>query len=77
MTVRFAPLAAVAALATLASPALADAERDRGAYLVRIMDCGGCHTPSGPDMAPDATRLLAGALSASACPASACSIRPT
>lgn len=60
MTVRFAPLAAVAALAALAWPALADAEQDRGAYLARIMDCGGCHTPSGPDMAPDATRLLAG-----------------
>jgi len=60
MTTRFIRIAAATALAALALPALADAALDRGAYLARIMDCGGCHTPTGPDMAPDETRFLAG-----------------
>ncbi len=60
MTTRFSRLAIAAAMSALAVSAHADADIERGAYLARIMDCGGCHTPSGPDMAPDHSRELAG-----------------
>ncbi len=33
----------------------------RGLYLASIVRCGRCHTPLGPDGAPDMTKLLAGA----------------
>jgi mono/diheme cytochrome c family protein len=33
---------------------------ERGAYLARIMDCGGCHTPGMMRGAPDFSRALAG-----------------
>jgi len=41
----------------LAAPVTADeladrARIERGAYLAGIMDCGGCHTPRGPDGTP-------------------------
>ena len=44
-------------------PAVAPAAEDpvaRGEYLSRIMDCGGCHTPRGPDGALDQSRPLSG-----------------
>ena len=53
---------AVLACAVLV-PTVAPAAEDpvaRGEYLARIMDCGGCHTPRGPDGALDASRPLAG-----------------
>ena len=58
---RYRTFAALACAVLL--PSLAPAAEDpvaRGEYLARIMDCGGCHTPRGPDGAPDATRSLAG-----------------
>ncbi|WP_119417892.1 c-type cytochrome [Desertibaculum subflavum] len=36
------------------------AEQKRGAYLARIMDCGGCHTPGALVGKPDQLRYLAG-----------------
>ena len=33
----------------------------RGLYLASLVRCGQCHTPVGPDGAPDMTKLLAGA----------------
>lgn len=60
MANRFVSFSLAAALTPFAGVAFADSELDRGAYLARIMDCGGCHTPSGPDMAPDHSRELAG-----------------
>lgn len=38
----------------------ADADTDRGRYLVTIMDCTGCHTGGALAGRPDATRYLAG-----------------
>ncbi|MCX7888288.1 MAG: c-type cytochrome [Rhodobacteraceae bacterium] len=32
----------------------------RGSYLARVMDCGGCHTPRGPDGAPIPGKSLTG-----------------
>jgi mono/diheme cytochrome c family protein len=46
------------ALAVLAGPAAADAER--GKYLATIMDCGGCHTPGYLMGKPDTARMFAG-----------------
>jgi len=40
--------------------ALAPAPASRGEYLVRIMDCAGCHTPGALTGKPDFTRNLAG-----------------
>lgn len=58
MTLRLALAAAVAAAASIAH---ADpAEHARGAYLARIMDCGGCHTSRGPDGLPETDAELAG-----------------
>lgn len=49
------------ALATLGGAVQADdAPLARGKYMLTVMDCGGCHTPSGPDMAPDQSRYLGG-----------------
>lgn len=53
--------AALIGLIALGSSAHAETPEERGAYLARIMDCGGCHTygamgPGGPDPA----RELAG-----------------
>lgn len=54
-------------LATLASAALlsfsahAEDGPTRGAYLARIMDCGGCHTPGAFTGKPNAEMELAGA----------------
>ena len=36
------------------------AEQKRGAYLAKIMDCGGCHTPGALAGKPDEARSLAG-----------------
>lgn len=49
---------------TAAAPAAQAEDRAdqlrRGAYLARIMDCGGCHTPGALTGQPDATRMLGG-----------------
>lgn len=58
MTLRPALAVAFATVATLAQSESADLER--GAYLARIMDCGGCHTPRGPDGLPEQGANLAG-----------------
>jgi mono/diheme cytochrome c family protein len=58
MTPRLALAAAFAAAATLAHAEPADLAR--GAYLARIMDCGGCHTPRRPDGMPEPDAELAG-----------------
>ena len=42
----------------VSNPCFADA--DRGAYLAKIMDCGGCHTPGTMKGQPDTSRNLAG-----------------
>jgi mono/diheme cytochrome c family protein len=56
--------AAIAAALLAAVPAAAQqAPRGptaRGAYLARIMDCGGCHTPGAMAGQPDAALSLAG-----------------
>jgi mono/diheme cytochrome c family protein len=54
-TLAMAVLAATAA----AAPVWADPV-ERGAYLVAIMDCAGCHTPRGPEGAPIETAGLSG-----------------
>ena len=36
------------------------AQEDRGEYLARIMDCGGCHTPGYLKGKPDMARYLGG-----------------
>jgi len=38
----------------------ADARLERGEYLARIMDCGGCHTTGALKGQPDQARYLAG-----------------
>lgn len=55
-------LALLAAAGGVAGPATAaDAARlERGRYLARIMDCGGCHTPGSLAGKPDEGRQLAG-----------------
>jgi mono/diheme cytochrome c family protein len=53
--------AALAALGSLPSPALADdAEVARGRYLVIIAGCSDCHTPGALIGAPDMKRYLGG-----------------
>lgn len=42
------------------APLAGEALVARGEYLVRIMDCGGCHTPRGPEGAPREDAPLAG-----------------
>jgi mono/diheme cytochrome c family protein len=44
----------------LAVPVKADERLERGAYLARIMDCGGCHTPGVFVGKPDHGRALGG-----------------
>nr|WP_225874058.1 c-type cytochrome [Terrihabitans soli] len=44
----------------MALPAKADDKIERGAYLARIMDCGGCHTPGVFAGKPDFGRMLGG-----------------
>ncbi|MCA8909834.1 MAG: cytochrome c [Rhodospirillaceae bacterium] len=52
----------VLAVAGFAAPALADDDQvARGAYLVSIMDCTGCHTGRMADGAPDPNQYLTGA----------------
>jgi mono/diheme cytochrome c family protein len=56
-------VAAVAALSFLAFGVSAQTptpQQKRGAYLARIMDCGGCHTPGALAGQPDEKRALAG-----------------
>jgi mono/diheme cytochrome c family protein len=52
------------ALSLAAGPSLSQtvdpAKIARGGYLARVMDCGGCHTPRGPDGAPILDRALTG-----------------
>ncbi len=55
------PAAGLALCLAFATGALAqDDPAARGAYLARIMDCAGCHTPKLGTGAPDASRPLAG-----------------
>jgi mono/diheme cytochrome c family protein len=57
----FGRLAIIALCASfLAHPANADERIERGAYLARIMDCGGCHTPGIFAGKPDVGRMLGG-----------------
>lgn len=49
-----------AAMLLAASPALAQPQQNRGEYLSRIMDCGGCHTPGALAGEPDMKRPLSG-----------------
>ena len=56
-------LRVAAALAVALVPSLslsAEGSVERGEYLARIMDCGGCHTPMGPDGEFDQTAKLSG-----------------
>lgn len=58
---RFAlSLTVVALLAAACSPSR-DQQAARGAYLVKVIGCGDCHTPGGFTGKPDMNRLLAGA----------------
>jgi len=54
-------LAAGSVLLLSAAALAADPELERGEYLARIMDCGGCHTPGALKGQPDQARYLAGA----------------
>ena len=54
-------LATLAFAAFLTFPAHAEDSVTRGAYLARIMDCGGCHTPGAFSGKPNAAMELAGA----------------
>lgn len=56
---RFA--AAAALLLGAAQPAGAAGNVERGAYLARIMDCGGCHTPGALEGQPQDKQALSGA----------------
>lgn len=54
-------LSAVALMAAASLPALADdPSAEHGAYLARIMDCGGCHSGMTPEGAPDPAEYLTG-----------------
>ncbi|MFO1048124.1 MAG: c-type cytochrome [Geminicoccaceae bacterium] len=53
--------AVVASAIFLAQPVSAAEPVSRGAYLARIMDCGGCHTPGAMAGKPDEAMHLAGA----------------
>lgn len=50
----------VAAMLLFSTPAFAQGQQNRGEYLSRIMDCGGCHTPGALAGQPDMKRPLAG-----------------
>ena len=41
-------------------PAHAEGNKERGAYLARIMDCGGCHTPGALAGKPNEKEPLSG-----------------
>jgi mono/diheme cytochrome c family protein len=56
-----AVLAATSALVLSSTAFAADAALERGAYLARIMDCGGCHTTGALRGQPDPALYLAGA----------------
>lgn len=53
-------LSALMVFTTFAGPSAADDTMKRGDYLVRIMDCGGCHTPGYLFGKPDIARYLGG-----------------
>jgi mono/diheme cytochrome c family protein len=57
----FSCLAVFTVALSLAWPSAADETVTRGEYLVRIMDCGGCHTPGALFGKPDMSRYLGGA----------------
>jgi mono/diheme cytochrome c family protein len=59
-SVVFSCLSALTVAAFLAGPSAADEDAKRGEYLVRIMDCGGCHTPGYLFGKPDMARYLGG-----------------
>jgi mono/diheme cytochrome c family protein len=47
-------------MAVQVTAASADANLERGAYLAKIMDCGGCHTPGALAGDPDFEQYLGG-----------------
>src|SRR5215213_9764147 len=51
----------VLVVAMSCSASISNAQDDRGAYLARIMDCSGCHTPGALKGQPDMSRYLGGA----------------
>jgi mono/diheme cytochrome c family protein len=62
-TLKLRCISAAAVLSLLALGAAAQTQtplQKRGAYLARIMDCGGCHTPGALAGRPDDTKALAG-----------------
>ena len=50
----------VLVVAVSCSTSVSNAQEDQGAYLARIMDCGGCHTPGAMKGQPDMSRYLGG-----------------
>jgi mono/diheme cytochrome c family protein len=61
-TRNYSAACAIGLLALAAVPALSQTKntQPRGAYLARIMDCTGCHTPGALMGKPDQARYLAG-----------------
>ena len=62
-TLKLRCISAAAVLSLLALGAAAQTQtplQKRGAYLARLMDCGGCHTPGHLVGKPDSNRYLAG-----------------
>ena len=47
-------------IAIVSTTSIVSAQEDRGAYLARIMDCTGCHTPGAMKGQPDMSRYLGG-----------------
>ena len=66
-------VAAIVAAAPFASAQPAETQVERGKYLVELGGCTDCHTPGNFLGHPDMTRYLAGPMSASAFPDTACS----
>jgi len=56
----FVLAAALSLAATTTYAQTLTAQQKRGAYLARIMDCGGCHTPGALAGKPDMARALSG-----------------
>jgi mono/diheme cytochrome c family protein len=56
----FAKNIGIAALLAVSSVSQASGQEDRGEYLVRIMDCTGCHTPGALLGQPEMDKALSG-----------------
>jgi mono/diheme cytochrome c family protein len=59
--IRRATAAATFVAGTSLFASVGHVQEDRGAYLVRIMDCSGCHTPGALKGQADESRYLGGA----------------